>query len=565
MLTGSMQNLRYYVSKAITTKNCRELLFSPLELSTKAKQLQHAVSKFTLEEIIPKAAYYHRTKKFPLEIIKNAHVNGFMNVDIPTEYGGLNHGLLSNALISEAIGYGCAGIGTAIIGNDLAATPIILGGSEEIKKKYLRLLINEPVMASYCVTERGTDSDVEGLEAVKQGDEWVINGSKMWITNGGVASWFFVLARTDPDPKAPSGKAFTAFVVDGDSKGLSRGKKKINYDTRAIAFEDVVVPSSNVIGIPGEGFKIAMKTFDKTRPIVSALAVGLVSRVLDEAVTDLFERKDLSDANRQLFSFLLADLAFYLELSRLMTYETAREIDLGRPGACMASYAKCFAADAANQTFSYTDKIFDANSFNTDYGLQKLLRDLNLFRQSHCIHSLEDYIKKGSSVCSQPEATFPIAFPFRRFNINLSKYASGKFERKVYNNPFELLDDAKVYMSVGNLIKAIEMTYAAYNMAVKFYFKEFNVYISTHNAMRFLAKLASRFHVDYYDTAVLADDAHTNFFEGEESSDRVWEFIEAISPLIFLRLISNWLKQNWTIIYQNNRMSPSILKKPNTA
>uniref|UniRef100_A0A1I8B2J8 Acyl-CoA dehydrogenase n=1 Tax=Meloidogyne hapla TaxID=6305 RepID=A0A1I8B2J8_MELHA len=516
MLTGSMQNLRYYVSKAITTKNCRELLFSPLELSTKAKQLQHAVSKFTLEEIIPKAAYYHRTKKFPLEIIKNAHVNGFMNVDIPTEYGGLNHGLLSNALISEAIGYGCAGIGTAIIGNDLAATPIILGGSEEIKKKYLRLLINEPVMASYCVTERGTDSDVEGLEAVKQGDEWVINGSKMWITNGGVASWFFVLARTDPDPKAPSGKAFTAFVVDGDSKGLSRGKKKINYDTRAIAFEDVVVPSSNVIGIPGEGFKIAMKTFDKTRPIVSALAVGLVSRVLDEAVTDLFERKDLSDANRQLFSFLLADLAFYLELSRLMTYETAREIDLGRPGACMASYAKCFAADAANQTFSYTDKIFDANSFNTDYGLQKLLRDLN-------------------------------------------------FERKVYNNPFELLDDAKVYMSVGNLIKAIEMTYAAYNMAVKFYFKEFNVYISTHNAMRFLAKLASRFHVDYYDTAVLADDAHTNFFEGEESSDRVWEFIEAISPLIFLRLISNWLKQNWTIIYQNNRMSPSILKKPNTA
>uniref|UniRef100_A0A1I8B1R1 Acyl-CoA_dh_N domain-containing protein n=1 Tax=Meloidogyne hapla TaxID=6305 RepID=A0A1I8B1R1_MELHA len=108
-----------------------------VELSTKAKQLQHAVSKFTLEEIIPKAAYYHRTKKFPLEIIKNAHVNGFMNVDIPTEYGGLDLDLLSNVLVSEAIGYGCTGIGTAILGNDLAATPIIIGGSEEIKKKYL--------------------------------------------------------------------------------------------------------------------------------------------------------------------------------------------------------------------------------------------------------------------------------------------------------------------------------------------------------------------------------------------------------------------------------------------
>ncbi|KAL7072874.1 hypothetical protein ACQ4LE_007754 [Meloidogyne hapla] len=241
-----------------------------LELSTEQKQLKQSVGKFADEEIIPKAAHYDKTMEFPWEIIKKAHANGFMNVDIPTEYGGLDLDLLSNVLISEAIGYGCTGIGTAILGNDLAATPIILGGSEEIKKKYLSLLINEPVMASYCVTEPGAGSDVAGLKtkAVKKGNDWVINGSKMWITNGGVASWFFVLARTDPDPKAPSGKAFTAFVVDGDAKGLSRGKKEINLgqrcsDTRGITFEDVVVPSSNVIGIPGEGFKIAMKLLTK--------------------------------------------------------------------------------------------------------------------------------------------------------------------------------------------------------------------------------------------------------------------------------------------------------------
>uniref|UniRef100_A0A915NVK1 Medium-chain specific acyl-CoA dehydrogenase, mitochondrial n=1 Tax=Meloidogyne floridensis TaxID=298350 RepID=A0A915NVK1_9BILA len=300
-------------------------------------------------------------KKLCLEFIKrNLSITSKLQGD-GFSLGGLDLDLLSNVLISEAIGYGCTGIGTAILGNDLAATPIILGGSEEIKKKYLGQLIDEPVMASYCVTEPGAGSDVSGLKtkAVKKGDDWVINGSKMWITNGGVASWFFILARTDPDPKAPSGKAFTAFVVDGDAKGLSRGKKEINLgqrcsDTRAITFEDVVVPSSNVIGIPGEGFKIAMKTFDKTRPIVAALAVGLASRALDEAAKYSLERKTfgMPIANHQGVSFMLADMAMALELSRLMTYKSAQEVDLGRPGAYWASIAKCFAADTANQTAS---------------------------------------------------------------------------------------------------------------------------------------------------------------------------------------------------------------------
>ncbi|KAL7072877.1 LOW QUALITY PROTEIN: hypothetical protein ACQ4LE_007750 [Meloidogyne hapla] len=368
-----------------------------LELSTEQKQLKQSVGKFADEEIIPKAAHYDQTMEFPWEIIKKAHANGFMNVDIPTEYGGLDLDLLSNVLISEAIGYGCTGIGTAILGNDLAATPIILGGSAEIKKKYLGLLIDEPVMASYCVTEPGAGSDVAGLKtkAVKKGNDWVINGSKMWITNGGVASWFFVLARTDPDPKAPSGKAFTAFVVDGDAKGLSRGKKEINLgqrcsDTRGITFEDVVVPSSNVIGIPGEGFKIAMKTFDKTRPIVAALAVGLASRALDEAAKYSLERKTFGTpiANVNIFlvnqhqgvSFMLADMAMSLELSRLMTYKSAQEVDLGRPGAYWASIAKCFAADTANQTASNAVQIFGGNGFNTEFPVEKLMRDAKIFQ-----------------------------------------------------------------------------------------------------------------------------------------------------------------------------------------
>jgi acyl-CoA dehydrogenase len=359
------------------------------DLTDDQRQLQDAVKRFVKEEIIPVAGKYDKTMEFPWEVVRKAHANGFMNLDIATEYGGLDLDLVSNVLVSEAVGYGCTGIGTALMANDLASTPLILSASDDIKKRFLTRLVEEPIMASYCVTEPGAGSDVAGAKtrAEKKGDEWVINGSKMWITNGGVASWFFVLARTDPDPKAPAGKAFTAFVVDGDTPGLSRGKKEINMgqrcsDTRAINFEDVRVPSANVIGAPGEGFKVAMKTFDKTRPLVAALAVGLASRALDESAKYAMERKTFGVpiAQHQGVSFLLADMAMNMELSRLMTYRSAQEVDSGRPGAYWASIAKCFAADTANQTAANAVQIFGGNGFNTEYPVEKLMRDAKIFQ-----------------------------------------------------------------------------------------------------------------------------------------------------------------------------------------
>ncbi|KAL3097436.1 hypothetical protein niasHS_003884 [Heterodera schachtii] len=359
------------------------------EFTEEQKQLQAAVKKFTQDEIIPKASHYDKTMEFPWEVIKKAHANGFMNVDIPSDCGGLDLELVSNVLISEVIGYGCTGIGTAILGNDLAATPLVIGAKEEVKKKFLSRLIDEPIMASYCVTEPGAGSDVAALKtkAEKKGDEWVINGSKMWITNGGVASWYFVLARTDPDPKASTGKAFTAFVVDGDTPGIVRGKKEINMgqrcsDTRAISFEDVVVPNAQVIGAPNEGFKVVMKTFDKTRPIVAALSVGLAARALDEASKYALERKTFGVpiAQHQGVSFLLADMAINVELARLMTFKSAQEVDSGRPGAYWASIAKCFAADTANQTASNAVQIFGGNGFNTEFPAEKLMRDAKIFQ-----------------------------------------------------------------------------------------------------------------------------------------------------------------------------------------
>ncbi|TKR61893.1 hypothetical protein L596_028943 [Steinernema carpocapsae] len=359
------------------------------EFNDEQKALREMAQKFVREEIIPVAAEYDRTGKYPWEVLKKAHANGLMNTDIPAAYGGLDLDMVSNVIISETIGYGCTGIGTAILTNDLASTPLVIAASDDIKKRFLTRLIEEPVMASYGVTEPGAGSDVAGIRtrAEKKGDEWVINGSKMWITNGGVSSWFFVLARTDPDPKAPAGKAFTAFVVDGDTPGLSRGKKEINMgqrasDTRGITFEDVVVPHANVVGAPGEGFKVAMKTFDKTRPLVAAMATGLSARCLDEAAKYSLERKTFGTqiANHQAVSFMLADMAINLELSRHMLYRAAYEVEQKRPGAYYASIAKCFAADTANQAAANAVQIFGGNGFNTEYPVEKLMRDAKIFQ-----------------------------------------------------------------------------------------------------------------------------------------------------------------------------------------
>ncbi|KAG8332282.1 hypothetical protein J6590_024477 [Homalodisca vitripennis] len=207
-------------------------------------------------------------------------------------------GVFDGCLVAEQLAYGCTGIMTALEASGLGQTPVLVAGSEAQQKKYLGRLIEEPLLAAYCVTEPGAGSDVNGVKtrAVKKGDEYIVNGQKMWITNGGVANWYFLLARTDPDPKCPASKAFTGFIVDRETPGVTPGRKEINMgqrasDTRGITFEDVRIPKENVLGAEGQGFKIAMATFDKTRPPVAAGAVGLAQRALDEALKYSLERK----------------------------------------------------------------------------------------------------------------------------------------------------------------------------------------------------------------------------------------------------------------------------------
>ncbi|CAI4233082.1 unnamed protein product [Auanema sp. JU1783] len=359
------------------------------DLTDTQKEIQQTALHFAKEELVPIAAKHDETGEFPWDIVKKAHSLGFMNPQIPEKYGGPGMSTLETALIVEALCYGCTGLQLAIMGPSLALAPVYIAGSEEQKKKYLGWLAAEPIIASYCVTEPGAGSDVNGVrtKAEKKGDEYIINGSKAWITGGGHAKWFFVLARTDSDPKTPAGKAFTAFLVDGDTPGIVRGKKEKNMgqrcaDTRTITFEDVRVPASAILGSHGSGFKVAMGAFDMTRPGVAAGALGLSWRALDESAKYALQRKTFGTeiANHQAVQFMLADMAMNLELSRLVTYRAAQDVDNKVRSSYFASIAKCFAADTANQAAANAVQIFGGNGFNSEYPVEKLMRDAKIYQ-----------------------------------------------------------------------------------------------------------------------------------------------------------------------------------------
>jgi acyl-CoA dehydrogenase len=356
------------------------------ELSDVQRELQSTARRFAKEQMIPREREYDSTMEYPRDVFNAAWELGLVNTHVPEAYGGLGLGCLEGCIIAEELAYGCTGMMTAVEANSLAEAPVLVAGNEEQKKKYLGRMSEEPLQAAYCVTEPGAGSDVAGARtrAEKKGDKWVINGNKMWITNGGVANWYFVLAKTDDS--AGTGSAFTGFIVDADSPGITVGAKEINMgqrcsDTRGITFEDVEVPEENVLGKVGEGFKIAMKAFDFTRPPVAAGAVGLGRRAMDEAMKYSLERKTMGKpiAMHQAVAFMLADMAAGLEASRMLTYKAAWLVDNGKRNTHVASMAKMLASEHANKCAADAVQIFGGNGFNTAYPVEKLMRDAKIY------------------------------------------------------------------------------------------------------------------------------------------------------------------------------------------
>jgi len=359
------------------------------ELTEMQVQMQETARQFAKDVMIPQAEHYDQTMEYPVDVFKQAWELGLVNTHIPEEYGGLGLGAMDGVVVAEELAYGCTGMMTAMEANSLAEAPVIIAGNEEQKKEYLGRLTSEPLQAAYGVTEPGAGSDVAGLRttAVKKGDEYVINGGKMWITNAGLANWFFVLARTDPDPKASTGSAFTGFIVDADTPGITVGRKEINMgqrcsDTRGVTFEDVVVPAKNVLGTEGAGFKIAMGAFDHTRPPVAAGAVGLARRAMDEAIAYSLERRTMGRpiAAHQAVAFKVAEMAMGIEAARLLTYKAAWMVDNGQKNTHVASMAKALAADHANKVTTEAVQIFGGAGFNTEYPVEKLFRDAKIYQ-----------------------------------------------------------------------------------------------------------------------------------------------------------------------------------------
>lgn len=355
-------------------------------LTEEQEMLQKTARDFARDVMRPASAHHDETGEYPHKILDQAWELGLMNSHIPEEYGGLGLGVLDGCIIAEETAWGCTGIGTAMDANTLAQGPLIVANNKLVNDKFLRPMNEERQMAAYCVTEPSAGSDVKGIKttARRVGDEYVINGSKMWITNGSVATWYFVLAYTNKD--AGHG-GMSAFVVPADTPGITVGRKEQNMgqrasDTRSITFEDVTIPAEYRLGEEGHGWKLAMAAFDHSRPVVAASAVGLARAAMEHSIDYALERKTFgrSIAKYQGVSFKLADMAKDIQAARLLVWLSGWQIDRGKRNTLEAAYAKCFAADTAMKTAVEAVQVFGGYGFNKEYPVEKLMRDAKIFQ-----------------------------------------------------------------------------------------------------------------------------------------------------------------------------------------
>jgi acyl-CoA dehydrogenase len=355
-------------------------------LTDEQKDLRELAHSFAEKEIRPVAWEYDKDGTWPQEVIEKAWEVGLMNTHVPEEYGGPGLDYLSGCLIEEELGWGCSGIGTSLVCNGLAAAPLLVAASDELKQKYLGMLIEEPKLASFCLTEPDAGSDVSSMKttAVKKGDKYVINGSKCFITNGGYASWYTVYAKTDKDA---GHRGISAFVVPRDADGVTVDKKEDKLGQRAsntatISFNDVEIPADHLIGEENKGFKIAMMTLDRTRPGVAAMGVGIAQAAFEFARDYSKERIQFGVpiAMHQAIQFMIADMATKVHAARLLVWHSASLLDSGQRNTLVSSHAKRFAADSAMEVTTDAVQVYGGYGFIKEYPVEKLMRDAKIMQ-----------------------------------------------------------------------------------------------------------------------------------------------------------------------------------------
>jgi len=350
------------------------------ELTDEQRMLQELARDFANEEIKPNASHWDKESIYPKEAIDKANELGLLTLKIPEKYGGGGMGSFEEVLVLEELGFGDPGFATAAGSSMLASYPIITGGTEAQKEKYLRM-VTDGKIAAYCVTEPGAGSDVQAIqtEAIRDGDDYIINGQKMWITGAGYADWFFVLAYTD---KKLGYKGMSGFIVDSNLEGVELGKKEENMgqrcsDTRSVTFNNVRVPAENLVGEKeNDGWMNAMKAFDLSRPSISSHAVGNARGAMEEAMAYSSERNAFNKPiiRHQAISFMLADMATKIEAARMLVWKAALKADSGERNTLEAAHAKRFAADMAMEVTTDAVQIFGGYGYSEEYPVARRMR-----------------------------------------------------------------------------------------------------------------------------------------------------------------------------------------------
>ncbi len=356
------------------------------EPTPEQQQLKATARRFAREVMLPVAAKYDEEQTFPADVARQAWELGLMNFEVPTEYGGPGLGVLDSVLVLEELNWACAGITNACAANGLAAIPVLIAGTEEQKRRYLGQLASECSFAAFCITEPGAGSDSAGISTTyrRVGDEFVLNGTKHFISNGSVADWYVVFATRD---RSLRHAGISAFVLPADVPGIRKHRMKDKLgqraaDTAEVVFEDVRIRKDALLGAEGEGFKIAMRTFDRSRPLIGAIAIGISQRALDECTRYATERQQFGQpiASFQAVQFMLADMAIELEAMRLLTYKAAWMIDQGAMSSIVSSYAKAFGADQTMRITTDAVQIFGGYGYMKEYPVEKLMRDAKLLQ-----------------------------------------------------------------------------------------------------------------------------------------------------------------------------------------
>ena len=359
--------------------------FDVFKLPDEHNELRAVLRDLCEKEIAPYAAEVDEQSRFPKEALAALNAAGFSSVHVPEEYGGQGADSVATCIVIEEVARVDASAALIPIVNKLGTIGLILAGSEELKKQVLPSIATGESLACYALSEREAGSDAASMRtrARADGDSWVLNGAKCWISNGSEGTWYTVMAMTDPE-KGASG--ISAFMVHRDDEGLTVGpkEKKLGIKgspTNELYFEGCRIPRDRIIGEPGTGFKTAMTALDHTRPTIGAQAVGIAQGALDAATAYTKERKQFGKpvSDFQGVQFMLADMAMKIEAARLMVYNAAARAERGEPNlGFISSAAKCFASDVAMEVTTDAVQLFGGYGYTTDFPVERMMRDAKI-------------------------------------------------------------------------------------------------------------------------------------------------------------------------------------------